>query len=128
MGLVTELHHCSLLIGDLERSLAFYTGLLELETDPARPDLGYPGAWLRVGERQIHLLQLPNPDPVTDRPPHAGHDRHTALMTTDIDRLEQRLRAAGTALSRSRSGRQALFCRDPDGNGLEFIQVATAAP
>jgi len=23
----------------------------------------------------------------------------------------------------SSSGRQALFCRDPDGNGLEFIQL-----
>ena len=33
------------------------------------------------------------------------------------------LDSAGVDYSMSRSGRRALFCRDPDGNGLEFIEV-----
>ncbi|MEE8429299.1 MAG: glyoxalase, partial [Gammaproteobacteria bacterium] len=30
------------------------------------------------------------------------------------------LESAGIPYNQSRSGRQALFCRDPDGNALEF--------
>ena len=119
--LVTAIHHVSLLVADTAAALAFYEGLLGLEREPARPDLGYPGAWLWLGDRQLHLIELPNPDPVTARPAHAGHDRHLALRVSDIDTLQQRLEAAGIPCTRSRSGRAALFCRDPDGNGLEFI-------
>jgi len=30
---------------------------------------------------------------------------------------------AGVAFTLSQSGRSALFCRDPDGNALEFVQA-----
>ncbi|MEJ2394231.1 MAG: VOC family protein, partial [Candidatus Thiodiazotropha sp.] len=51
-----RLHHASLLVADTKRALDFYCGLLGLEVDPQRPDLGFPGAWLNIGEQQIHLL------------------------------------------------------------------------
>jgi glyoxylase I family protein len=123
-SLATDIHHVSLLIADLQRSLAFYEGVLGLELEQSRPDLGYPGAWLKLGDRQVHLLELPNPDPVQDRPAHAGRDRHLALTVSDIAQLESALLAAGVGLTKSRSGRRALFCRDPDGNGLEFVERA----
>ncbi|MGF1613253.1 MAG: VOC family protein [Gammaproteobacteria bacterium] len=119
--LITGLHHASVLVRDLERSLAFYCGVLGLTIDCQRPDLGYPGAWLNVGDNQIHLLQLPNPDPISGRPVHIGHDRHVALKTTNIAQLQIALQAAQLPYTQSRSRRHALFCRDPDGNGLEFI-------
>ena len=118
---VTGIHHVSLLVADTATALAFYVDLLGLEPEPGRPALGYPGAWLKLGDRQLHLIELPNPDPVAGRPAHAGHDRHLALRVRDIDELQQRLEQAGIPCTRSRSGRAALFCRDPDGNGLEFI-------
>ncbi|QFY88095.1 VOC family protein [Magnetovirga frankeli] len=119
---IKALHHVSLLVADTQRALAFYRDLLGLEPDPQRPDLGYPGAWLNLADgRQIHLLQLPNPDPVEGRPEHGGRDRHLALAVTDFADLRQRLEQAGVAISLSRSGRLALFCRDPDGNALEFV-------
>ena len=31
---------------------------------------------------QIHLMQLPNPDPTTGRPAHGGRDRHTGVCHT----------------------------------------------
>lgn len=111
----------SLVVSDTQRALAFYRDLLGLEVDGRRPDLGYPGAWLQVGEYQIHLLQLPNPDPVEGRPEHGGRDRHLALRITDIEGVKRALTTAGIAYTTSRSGRQALFCRDPDGNALELI-------
>lgn len=116
--------HASFLIANLGRSLAFYTDILGLEVDPARPDLGYPGAWLTLAEgQQLHLLQLPNPDPVAGRPAHGGRDRHVALAVNSISALADRLAASGVPYSLSKSGRQALFCRDPDGNALEFVQT-----
>lgn len=124
MGGVTAVHHVSLIVADTGRALAFYRDLLGLATDPARPDLGYPGAWLRVGGHQIHLLELPNPDPVEGRPAHGGRDRHLALSVDNLDALVQKLEAAGVGYTLSRSGRRALFCRDPDANALELVEQA----
>jgi glyoxylase I family protein len=122
MSEIEAIHHVSLIVSDTGRSLVFYRDLLGLEVDPDRPDLGYPGAWLRVGDRQIHLLELPNPDPLDGRPAHGGRDRHLAMTVRDLDPIAARLGAAGIPCTRSRSGRRALFCRDPDANALEFVE------
>ena len=112
-----------MITADTARALQFYQGVLGLRCDPSRPDLGYPGAWLEVGGEQIHLLELPNPDPAEGRPAHGGRDRHLALLVTDLGALRRALEQAGIAYSLSRSGRAALFCRDPDGNAIELIQA-----
>jgi glyoxylase I family protein len=75
-----------------------------------------------VGDQQIHLLELPNPDPVAGRPEHGGRDRHVAMRVSGLDDVKARLDAAGLAYTLSRSGRRAVFCRDPDGNALELIE------
>jgi glyoxylase I family protein len=124
MTQVLDIHHVSLIVADTERALVFYRDLLGLTAAQERPDLGYPGAWLRVGERQIHLLELPNPDPLESRPLHGGRDRHLAVSVRDLDQLAGVLDGAGIPYTRSRSGRRALFCRDPDANALEFVEVA----
>jgi glyoxylase I family protein len=88
-------------------------------------------------------MLLPDPDTGSQRPAHpqevrrgcmglkpqqhtqhGGRDRHVALAVDDLAQLQARLDAAGIACTQSRSGRRALFCRDPDGNALEFIEVA----
>ncbi len=121
-SLVTRIDHASLIVADTTRALHFYCGILGLEVDTSRPDLGYPGAWLIVGDGQIHLLQVPNPDPVDNRPAHGGRDRHLALVITDLDLLMHRLETAGIPCSKSKSGRKAAFCRDFDGNGIELVE------
>lgn len=125
MTLIRSIHHHSVLVRDTAHALAFYVGVLELSVDPARPELGYPGAWLNAGAQQIHLLELPNPDSETARPTHVGRDRHVALVVDDLDILLDALTRAGVNHTRSRSGRRAAFCRDPDGNGLEFVEQAS---
>lgn len=121
--MIQAISHVSLLVSDTERSLRFYKDVLGLSVDHDRPDLGFPGAWLNVGDQQIHLLELPNPDPVKGRPEHGGRDRHTAFNVSDIEGLIKSLENNGISFTRSRSGRSAIFCRDPDGNALEFIEV-----
>ena len=121
---VLALHHVSLLVKDTRQALSFYQGILGLALAEDRPDLGFPGAWLNIGDQQIHLLELPNPDPLEGRPEHGGRDRHVAFHVSDLDELEQKLVNAGLAYTRSKSGRKAIFCRDYDGNGVELIERA----
>lgn len=121
------LHHVSLVVADVAASVAFYRDLLGLPLEPSRPSMGFDGAWLQLpGGQQIHLLQVPNPDPVSERPQHGGRDRHVAFLVRDLDVFEARLQAVGAPFTRSMSGRQALFCRDPDGNACELIQAPTS--
>ncbi|MBF0220002.1 MAG: VOC family protein [Gammaproteobacteria bacterium] len=117
-----SIHHLSLIVADTALALQFYVGILGLKVDSQRPNLGFPGAWLQVGEQQIHLLQLPNPDPLTGRPEHGGRDRHLALTVADLQSLQQRFDEHAVVYTQSRSGRRAIFCRDPDGNAIELIE------
>lgn len=107
----------------------------------------------------IHLMELPNPDPLTGRPEHGGRDRHTCIAIRDVSKLKMILDKAGkfsllhlkynlslsTSLffagitisialmhliyfvgipyTLSKSGRPAIFTRDPDANALEFTQL-----
>ena len=120
---VLGVHHVSLIVADTARALEFYQGVLGLMVSDARPDMSFSGAWLELGGQQLHLLELPNPDPALGRPEYVGRDRHLALSVEDVDALAATLQQARVAYRRSGSGRAALFCRDPDGNGLEFVQV-----
>jgi len=67
-------------------------------------------------------MELPNPDPGEGRPRHGGRDRHIAMVVTDLAWVTSRLRDAGITHTLSRSGRKALFCRDPDQNALELME------
>eukprot|EP00250_Pteridium_aquilinum_P025166 c30256_g1_i1 orf=259-882(-) len=115
------IHHVGVLCENLERSLEFYCGLLGLETCNLRPNdrLRYRGAWLWVGSQMIHLMELPNPDPVTGRPAHGGEDRHICVSVKNPMRLKTVLENAGIPYTMSKSGRPVIFTRDPDGNALE---------
>lgn len=120
---IVSLLHASLLVADLARSREFYEGTLGLKPCPDRPEMSFSGIWYDVGAAQIHLLCLPNPDPVATRPAHGGRDRHTALGVRDWDVMRARLDAAGLPCTLSQSGRKALFVRDPDGNALELVAL-----
>lgn len=120
---ITAFHHASLIVSDTQKALGFYLEILGLELDADRPELGYPGAWIFVGSQQIHLLELPNPDPLDGRPEHGGRDRHLAFHVEDLKALSEKLEKAGISYTMSKSGRSALFCRDPDQNALEFIEA-----
>ncbi len=40
---------------------------------------GVAGRWLWIGPEMIHLMELPNPDPMEGRPEHGGRDRHVCV-------------------------------------------------
>ena len=118
---VHGIDHVSILVADATRAESFYREVLGLSPLP-RPDLGFPGAWLDLGAGMtLHLLELPSPDPVGDRPAHGGRDRHFALRVEATGPFAERLERLGVDFTRSRSGRDALFFRDPDGNAVELL-------
>lgn len=120
--MITGILHASFLTNDLGRARNFYEGVLGLRPNPSRPQMSYDGVWYDLApNQQIHLLLLPNPETGLQRPAHGGRDRHVALAVSDIAKLVARLDQAGVTYTLSQSGRRALFCRDPDGNALEFI-------
>jgi len=120
--MISGILHATFLTSDLDRSRRFYEGVLGLQPDSNRPAMSFEGVWYDVADnQQLHLMLLPNPEAGLQRPAHGGRDRHVALAVSDLARLVERLEQAGIAYTLSQSGRDALFCRDPDGNALEFI-------
>lgn len=123
--MIVGIHHATFLTGDLAKARAFYEGVLGLRPDPKRPQMSFDGVWYDVApSQQIHLMLLPDPEAGLQRPAHGGRDRHVALAVNGLPQLMARLDATGIPYTKSKSGRDALFCRDPDRNALEFIEVA----
>ena len=106
-------HHVSVNVRDAEEAIAFYTGVLGLGLRSDRPDFGFGGAWLDIGDQQVHLIESAVPD---------DHGQHFAIRVADLDATVAELRGRGVAVgdpSPVGTGRQA-FLHDPSGNGIEL--------
>lgn len=121
--MINSIHHVSILTSDLARSIRFYSEVLQLSLSHSRPNLDFDGAWFDLGCQQIHLISTDPPGNGQSPAVRCGRDRHIAFQVKDIDHLIANLQQAGIEFERSRSGRAAVFCRDPDGNALEFIGI-----
>lgn len=127
MAKIYTILHTTWLVSDLEYARQFYERVLGLRPDESRPELGFSGAWYTLESgQQIHLMELPNPDSADGRPVHGGRDRHVALAVDDVDGMASVLAGAGVPFTRSRSGRPALFVRDPDGNTFELVELVNS--
>ncbi|MFO1073959.1 MAG: VOC family protein [Geminicoccaceae bacterium] len=58
---IRELHHVSVPVSELERSKQFYREVLGLAELP-RPPFPFPGAWFRLGDRELHLIGDSSPE------------------------------------------------------------------
>lgn len=109
-------HHVSLNVRDAEEARKFFLEVLGLEELP-RPDFPFPGAWLRAGGQEVHLIQVEG-----FAPPEG---QHFAFRVEDVDTTAAELRARGVKVvgpfDVPGAGRQA-FLRDPTGNILELNQ------
>lgn len=108
-----RLHHVALNIRDIDDARKFYVGCLGLP-EVARPDFGFPGLWLGLGEQTLHLIPS---DEV------AAHGQHFALQVEDLEAALEDLASRGIhpegRLDVPNAGRQA-FVRDPFGNLIEL--------
>lgn len=121
-GGAVEFAHLALIISDLKRSAHFYENILGL-TPITRPNLGFDGLWYTLSKKQeLHLMLLSSPYLHCNRPIHGGRDNHLAIFTKyeNFIAIQQRLKHAGIPYTNSKSGRMAIFFRDPDLNTFEL--------
>ena len=120
LAMVHYVHHVSFRVDDVADALAFYVGLLGCQPID-RPTLGVPGAWLELGDVQVHLIQVPA-DATTGAPPSEANPMacHVAFHVDDIDRLRARLRQAGLHPVSGHPALPQCFVQDPSGNVIEF--------
>lgn len=69
-----RIQHAGVLVRDTLASKKFYMDVLGMSDDTHMRSVKLPfeGAFVRAGESQIHLMELPNPDPLEGRPEHGG--------------------------------------------------------
>ncbi len=106
-------HHVSINVNDTDEALAFYTGVLGLRARHDRPDFGFGGAWLDLGDQQLHLIEVAVPE---DR------GQHFAVRVDDLDGCVAELRSLDVTVSDPSpvgTARQA-FLHDPSGNLIEL--------
>ena len=109
-------HHISINVADVQQALNFYEEILNFRQIP-RPNLGFDGAWLKIGDQQLHLLQVEN---------HAAPvGQHFAFEVADIESARNYLLnkkvEVSTANEMSGVCLQCFF-KDPSGNLLELNQ------
>ena len=119
----TRIGHVHLKVADLDRAIAFYSGVLGFEI---MQKYGTQAAFLSAGGYHHHI-GLNTWESRNGTPPPAGHTGlyHTAILyptRRDLADALRRLVAAGIALdgASDHGVSQALYLRDPDGNGVEL--------
>lgn len=119
----TEIGHVHLKVADLERAIAFYSGVLGFELTQR---MGNSAAFLSAGGYHHHI-GLNTWESQRGGPPAPGTTGlyHFAIRYPDRASLGdalRRLRDAGVQLegASDHGVSEALYLRDPDGNGLEL--------
>lgn len=149
--MLTGIHHTSLTVSDLERSVAFYTGLgleVVLRQTPGGTYLqqitGFPDARIKQAHLSLpgggHRLELfeyvsPPGQPVRPRTCDPG-STHLAFLVDDLDDTYARLSAQGvtfvsppvTVDDGANVGAKGLYLRDPDGFTIELFEPVVRAP
>ena len=126
---ITGLGHVAINVKDLDKSLAFYTGLLEfpemlrLPKDDGSPWLIY----LRINDDQ-YLEIFPGAE--QDRAPaswRANGVTHICLTVVDIENVVERLTTKGIKLllplKDGADGNRQAWIEDPDGNRIELMEM-----
>ena len=142
---MTSVHHVGITVSDIERSLAFYAGLLggdrigPFRRSGPRIDAvtGYPGVVVHQafatapdGSTMVELLQYENgSDVVLD--PDNGHvgAAHVAIVVHDLDAVLARLSAEGVpavsepiVASAPMAGHRCVYVLDPDRVRVELVE------
>mmetsp|Transcript_7977 Transcript_7977/g.11515 ORF Transcript_7977/g.11515 Transcript_7977/m.11515 type:complete len:577 (-) Transcript_7977:235-1965(-) len=123
---VTKVNHIAITVSDVTRSTRFYTNVMGFE-QIRRPNFYANGAWLTMGNCELHLIKgapvVPGGDDLV-----VGH---LSLDATDIQGLQSKLRSMNIPFRKNLavpSGANAdnnmiveqYFVRDPDGYYVEI--------
>ena len=152
--MISGIHHFGISCADADRSIAFYCDFFGMTViaDREVPRGGFvqdvtgvQGARVRLVHLQgygvnFELLEYiePRGDTRAQELNHAG-SAHLCFMTDDLDSTCAALEAKGvkirsrdgapvTVIGGPNDGGKALYVEDPDGNGVEIVQLARPWP
>jgi glyoxylase I family protein len=111
-------HHAAVRVTDVPRARDFYINVLGFKELP-RPDVPNPGAWLALGDVQVHLVN----GPVSSAPdPSMATRPHIAIVMDDFQNVSAELDKHGIkhrVILGSVVG-SIVALNDPDGNAIEL--------
>lgn len=110
------IHHVSINVRDVDAALQFYVDVLGMEP-LVRPSLGFPGAWLRSGQQEVHLLGVDSGAPLKEQ--------HFAFLVDELETVIAELKGAGALVGEVNEMQgicRQVFTHDPSGNLVEFNQ------
>src|SRR5690606_14890917 len=124
--------HIGTTSGDMDRTVAFYCGLLGLTLRLRKPVEGGELAFLDAGGGMLEVMAPKiGAAPSRDIPAGEAGLRHLTLAYDNVDAIFARLEAAGVEIvERPRDAhnpeliRRVAFVRDPDGITVELIERA----
>jgi len=145
--LLTGANHFSITVGDIDRSVKFYSEVMEMDFEGIRYNVdldyirkvtGYPDgilnvAFLNCSGLRLELIQYVAPKgQVLDVSPHNVCSSHICFGTTDAAGMYERLKSKGitpknppTLIDSGPSkGAYAFYMHDPDNYNLEVYQPA----
>ena len=121
----TRVGHVHLKVADLDRAIAFYSGVLGFKVTQR---YGTQAAFLAAGDYHHHI-GLNTWESLGGSPPPPGHTGlyHSAFLFPDRKALAQavkRVIEAGYSLTGAADHgvSEALYLNDPDGNGVELYR------
>ncbi len=122
---ISDMNHFTVLTHDLDATRQFYIEILGLK-EGYRPALGFPGAWLYVGDRAVlHVIAgraVPDPPAgVLDHMAFSANNLPATVATLNERGVEYVLR------KQNDSGVWQLFCYDPSGARVELDFAASEA-
>lgn len=112
----TGIHHCEILVTDLNQALEFYKEKLGLE-ELHNPSSFSGSKWLRLGNQQLHLTYHPDND--------GSEHRHFAISVENLSDVRRLLVEKGIFIKDAIPipGIERFFIFDPFGNRIEFVQL-----
>jgi catechol 2,3-dioxygenase-like lactoylglutathione lyase family enzyme len=144
----SEFQHVSVVVGDAERSLAFYREVfgferwLTAEAGAAHgpvlgvgdPDLSFTSHFLVRGGLRLELIAFNRPEPSRPEPANPAYGfTHLAFSTTDLPALTAAVEQHGGQVIEGAQvaypdGSTFVMCLDPDGVRIELFDVRGWSP
>ena len=127
-----RLLHTMLRVGNLQRSIQFYTEILgmTLLRQKEYPDGGFTLAFLGYGDEKHHTALELTDNWDTDKYDLGSGFGHLAIEVDDVYRAAEKIREAGGKIIREPGPMNAgttllAFVADPDGYEIELLQPKT---
>jgi len=126
--MITGFDHIGITVKDLDKSIEFYTRILDFKEGRKFEYLerGVTILFLNVGKVQLELFGHSKEVLEAEKKPLQAGVAHIALEVENLNETYEKLKARGIEFEReprvAMMGQKIVFLSDPDGNILELVE------